>query len=82
MTGFAGFWSLGHFRLLRGGDLGGEVALDFFMNGVEEFFAITLRLIGFSFAFVAFFMNVVWVFFIKVGLHEDTAGFDDFLGRC
>ena len=55
------------------------MALDFFFDSVEEFFAITLRLISFSYTFVVFFMNVVREFFIEVGLHEDTVVFDDFL---
>ena len=38
-----------------------------------------MRQCSFSFACVASFMNVVWKFLSKVGLHEDTVGFDDFL---
>ena len=49
------------------------MALDFFMNGVEEFFAITLRLIGFGFAFVVFvFFLIICVCFgfFKEGLNS------------
>ena len=39
-----------------------------------------MRLSSFSFACVASFMNVVWKFLSKVGLHEDTVGFVESLG--